>query len=153
MTSDFFKQVKNSAKEEAIKAARQVRQEPLEILKDINSNVSGQTDIHQKEISMMQQVMTGDGKVADVSSQDEQKINILAKRRLQEIEQELRRMRILSEQRSGDWVEKQKTLMTEGDVDGKQKVFLEPTPKRKTGMIGPGQKKQGTKEMGKQYSG
>ncbi len=154
MSNNFFKQVKESAKEAAIKSARQMVHEPGEILKSSTDQISGGAETAKPEMSMMQEVMTGGGKVPDISPQMEQSIHAAAKSRLQQIEAELRQMRLQREQRSQDWLKAQNEMMNIGNQQiEKPKVSTESTGKPKHGPKGPGQPKKGNMEVGKQNKG
>jgi len=155
MTDNFFKQAGRSAKDTAKEIAKQVAREPIEILKDTRNQVVITPEKQQQETSIMQQVMTGDGNVKDISPQEEQSIHSQAKSRLAQIEAELRRLRMQREQRSEDWVKQQESLMgtREGTPGQAPKPVEMPTgPKR--GARGPGAKNKGAAmEQGRQKKG
>ena len=156
MQNNFFKSVGKSAKDEAIKAAKQMRGEPGELLKTTGKQFGLETNKVEGP-SMMQQVMTGDGQVKDVSPIEEQAIAIQTKRRLQEIEAELRQLRQQREQKSIDWQKQQNELLGIGmeAQENKQKqteqVVAPHTPTK--GPKGPQQAKKGSMEIGRQHKG
>ena len=154
MTDNFIKQTKKTAKEQAIKTAKQIAREPSEILKDARSEVTGTPDVHEPKPSVMEQVMTGDGKTEEVSPQEEQSIHSQTKSRLSQIEAELKRLREQREQKSQGWSEEQERLMEPGEQVPEEKykpVELPSSPKK--GPASPHMAKKGTKEMGRTRKG
>jgi len=157
MTNDFFKKMGKSAKDEAKKIAKQIAREPIEILKDTAGQTAPSPETgKQPETSVMQQVMTGDGTVKDVSPQEEQSIHSQAKSRLAQIEAELRQLRMQREQNSQEWTKQQEELMghKEGVPQETAPAPLEVPHTPKKGPKGPGGKKKGgTMEQGRTKKG
>ena len=157
MSNNIFKQVAQSAKQEAIKAAKQMAREPLEILKNAGVNIPVSNESGgQPGMSMMQEVMTGGGSVGELSPSEEQSIHQEAKSRLQQIEAELRQLRMQRERQSQEWAKQQNTLMKghEGQSGEQPKPsHVEAPGKPKHGPKGPGQSKKGTQETGRQNKG
>ncbi len=152
--NNFFKQVKDTAKQEAIKAAKQMANEPLEMLKNTGIKIPEKSETSKPGMSMMQEIMTGNGSVKDILPEMEQSIHAQTKSRLQQIENELRQLRMQKEQRSQEWMKEQNSLMGIGNQQTeKPKNASEAPGKPKHGPKGPGQNKKGNMEVGKQNKG
>lgn len=144
----FIKKTGQSAKDAAIKAAKRVAQEPVEILSHTKAQVVG-TDVHKEPLV---NEMLASGSTTGPTPLQEQQIHAQGKRRLQELEAELARMRQKRATGEQEWRQQQEQILTP-QKPSEQKVFVEPPSKPRRGMVGPGQKKGGTKEMVKQVSG
>ena len=157
MSNNFFKSVGKNAKQAAKEMAKKVAHEPVEVFKDVKNQIISRPEIHNNEPSMMQQVMTGDGSIKEVSSQEEQSIHSQAKNRLAQIEAELRNLRMQREQRSGEWMKEQEELM--GHREGvsqeaaPQPVEMPTGPKKGPRAQRGSHKKGGTMEVGRQKKG
>ena len=155
--NNFFKQTGKSARDMAKGVAQKMRQEPAEILKDAKTQITGAEQKNESQISVMQQVMTGDGKVKDLSPIKEQEIAAQTKSRLQEIEAELRRLRMQREQTSQEWAKEQNRLLGTGGEErqtqqGPQQVEM-PSQGHKKGPRSAHQSKKGSMEVGRQHKG
>lgn len=155
MTSDFVKLFKKSAKDEAIKIARKVREESGELVtpkifkKDTKSG-SGQ------EMSMMQQVMTGDGKIGEVAEGDKLEEEVRAQRRIKELEVELAEWREKRLKKEAEWSKDQEEIMGAGDKETsiqEQPLIIPTSPQKGPRVQAPGQSKKGTMEEGRTKKG
>lgn len=170
MISSFIKLAANnagkSAREAAKKMAKQIAAEPSELLKSAGTQISGNQNETQskeqkndvtdsgKELSVMQQVMTGNGRVQQPTKEEEINIHSQAKKRMQELEDEIMRMRQVREQKEQNWEkEQQQILGATPKEEEKKQPLIQPTSIRKRGMTAGTKQKQGTKEMTKQMSG
>lgn len=146
---NFFKTSGNFAKEAAIKMAKQARQEPSEILKSVKEQVVGSTEnkVQNQGPSMMQEVMTGDGKFVAPTATEEQSIHSQAKSRLAQIEAELRQLRMQREQRSQEWVKEQEKLISPPQGQEQKPQVVAPPSRKAHGPQGPGAKKSSGSSM------
>ena len=151
--SNIFRQTGKTTADIAKQVARQVAREPVEILKSAGSQVTGREK--PGEMSVMQQVMTGDGKVQEITPKDIVQEEASTKRRLEELEQEIMKLRAQRREGAQAYVQQVGEQMGQGQAQEKvqQEPLAEPTSRPKRGMMGPVKKKQGTREMGKQISG
>lgn len=156
MTNSFVKQVKSSAKDEAIRIAKNVRNESKELVvpkvfkKDSNKSVSS------PDMSVIQQVMTKDGKVENVSDQEKVEGEVESKIRLQELENELASWRQKRLQKESEWSKQQEEVMGLAEEEmpvEKQPVIMPTSPKKGPQRQIPGQKKKGTMEEGRTRKG
>jgi len=150
---NVFKQAGKTSKDIAREAARKMAREPFEILKSATTQESGVE--RSSSGSVIDQIITGDGKIPEISTAEEMKMNNEAKQKIEELENELQRLRQQRDQKSAQWNEEQNTKLGHGpEEDQKPKApLIEPTTARKRGQGSPTKKKQGTREMGKQVSG
>lgn len=145
--SNFFKQVGNSARDAAVKAAKQIAQEPSEMFKGAKEQVTGVENKPQSQgPSMMQEVMMGNDNFVPATSAEERSIHAQAKSRLAQIEAELRQIRMQREQASQNWDREQDRQMGVGESQQKQE-FVAPPSKKHHGAQKPGQKKSATPSM------
>lgn len=153
--NNFFKQSVKTAKDQAKEMAKKIAREPVEILKTGQNQVTGGSEKKQiaPEISVIDQIITGDGKVKDTTPEEEQAIHAQTKRRLQEIENELRQLRMEREQKSQEYVKGQMELMGENKEEPAIKALEMPQGKKHGGPPKPGQAKKGTHEVGRQAKG
>ncbi len=151
--NNFLKQTVNKAKEEAIKTARQMVHEPVEIFKETKSQAGLPKEVHpQSGMSMMQEVMTGGGAVKELSPAEEMSINAATMSRLQQIEAELRQLRQDREQKGIDYLKEQNSLMKGSSGQENKPQFTEAQGKKNRSKGKQGQKK-GNMEVGKQNKG
>lgn len=145
---NFLKQASNSARDAAIKMAKQIGHEPAEILKGAKEQVVGgaENKVQNQGPSMMQEVMTGDGKFVPPTANEEQSIHAAAKNRLAQIEAELRQLRMQREQKSQDWAKEQDKVMGVGQEQPRQEIVAPPSRKAH-GPQGPGAKKSSGNSM------
>jgi len=151
--SDIFKQTGKTAKDIAKQTARQIAQEPVEILKSTTRQGTGIEP--SPSASVIDQIVTADGKIPQITKLEEKKLENITRKKIEELEEELKKMRNTREQRSQEWQESQNTLMghTQTEQPISEKPLVEPTTMPKRGMFGVAKRKQGTKEIGKQISG
>ncbi|KKR30783.1 hypothetical protein A2715_02110 [Candidatus Woesebacteria bacterium RIFCSPHIGHO2_01_FULL_39_32] len=152
MTNGIIKKAGKTTADIAKQIAKQVALEPIEILKSAGSQVTGREK--PGEMSVMQQVMTGNGKVQEISAIEKAQEEAQTKRRIEELEQELKKLRGEREEKQQSYEQKVMGEMKQGQQEPQAETpLVEPVTRRKRGMMGPAQKKQGTKEMGKMVSG
>jgi hypothetical protein len=144
-----------SAKQVAIRTAKQFGQEPSELLKVARSQVAGSSVEAVSAPSAVAEIMTGGGSVKQPTTEEEAKIHSLAKKRMRELEEEIKRMRQVREGSQAEWEKSQQQAFgTDEHKEGEKKQpLVQPTSIRKRGMAGQTKQKQGTKEMAKQVSG
>jgi flagellar motility protein MotE (MotC chaperone) len=148
MTNGFFKKTGQTARDLARKTARQVAREPLEILKS-----AAPTYLREKDslnIPQAEGVVTPPKAIENI---DVNALNTQTKKRLEELEQEIQKIRQERAAKLQKWNEEQQALLDEGKSKSEEKTFIEPQSRKKRGFLGFRKKKQGTKEMGKQVSG
>jgi len=146
MSNGIIKQAGKTTADIARQAARQVAREPVELLK------SGSSQVMQNENTNIQDPinLTSDKLPPEEIAKKEKE----ARDRIQELEEELRRMRGKREENKEAWVkEQEEKLKAQTSQPAAAQPMVEPTTKPKRGMMGEIAKKQGTKEMGKQISG
>lgn len=149
--SNVFKQAGKTSKDIAKEAAKRVAREPLEILKSAGKHESAVE--HGGSVPLIEQIIGAQG-VNKLSKSEEAKIKGDDSRKLEELENEIRKFRQLREQKNIEWTEEQnKKLGLSAEAQEPKAPLMEPTSAPKRGKMSPAKKKQGTKEMGKQISG
>lgn len=140
MTDGIAKQVSKKAK-----------QEPLELLNTARSQITGQEGARSPVVD---QIVTRDGVVDEVSDAEEEEIKARARKRLRELEEELEGIRKEIKAKEEEWEEGVSEQMAGGkEQKGERKPLVQPTTKPKRGVLGFMKKKQGTREMGRTPSG
>ena len=148
MANGFIKKTGQTATDAAIKTARQVAQEPIEIIKSAVPVHMGEKDNSSLVAEMVQ---SGQGQ-EEITNVNEEAINAQAKKRLEELEAEIEKIREERRTQNEEWKKSQETLMQVNQAP-QEKTFVEAQGKQRKGMTGFMKKKQGTKEMSKQVSG
>lgn len=148
MFNNFFRQTGNTARDAAKKAAQQIAHEPAEILKSAKEQVVQSEQPQRSEgPSMMQEVMTQNGQLKQVSEMEEKSIHARTKSRLEEIEAELRQYRMQREKASEEWIKDQNKAMGI-TPEGQQQKPAPPEAAlpqgKKHGAAKPGPKKSAT---------
>lgn len=153
MTNNFFKTVGKSAQDVARQMAKTVAQEPSEILRSAKSQVVGSVEQKSEKQgpSVVDQIITQDGKFVPASAAEEQSIHAKAKSRLAQIEAELRQIRMQRERSGQEWSKEQDRLMQVGHHEKLQEI-VEPQGK-KHGAPKPGNKSSNSMETSKQKKG
>ncbi|KKQ98586.1 MAG: hypothetical protein UT24_C0009G0086 [Candidatus Woesebacteria bacterium GW2011_GWB1_39_12] len=147
----FVKQTKISASDAARKVAKQIAREPIELLKTSKSQVLRQESDTSR---LVQEMVSGNGESGEISETQKVEIEAKKRKRIEELEEELKRIRHEREKKEEEWSQLQQQKMgTTQDSVGSHQPFIEPTTKPRRGFMGFLKKKQGTKEMGKQISG
>ena len=148
MTDGFLKKTGQTARDLAKKTARQVAREPLEILKS-----AAPAQLREKDSLNIpqEQIMTAPPKAID--NIDVNALNTQTQKRLEELEQEIQKIRQDRAAKLQKWNEDQQGLMNADKPNAENQTLIEPQAKKKRGFMGFMKKKQGTKEMGKQASG
>ncbi len=151
MSDGLLKKTGQSAADTARKVAKQFAQEPAELLKSASIQVTGQETDNS---DIIQKIVTGNGEVKTVSEVEEIKMETRRRKRITELEEEIKKIGLERKKKEEEWahmqqeeMEKVKTPMTPSQV------IIEPTTKPKRGMLGTVKKKQGTQEMQKNPSG
>jgi len=150
MPNIIIKKVGRSAAETARVMAKQMAREPHELLKTASAQVSKDSSI-QEPPQQNDQDITG-LKAEELSTDEEKKIKDQTRRRLIELEEELKQVRMKRKEQSEKWSQEQEKIMQKQEIPS-EKPLIEPTTKPKRGQLGAAKKKQGTREMGKQVSG
>ncbi len=150
MSNVIIKKVGRSAADTARTIAKQMAREPHELLKTASAQVSKDSSIQEPPQQNIQDVIGI--KSEELSTDEEKKITDLARKRLKELEEELKQVRLKRSEQSQKWSEQQEALMQTQEKTS-EKPILEPTTKPKRGQLSVAKKKQGTREMGKQISG
>lgn len=140
---------KQAAIDQARKSAKQMAQEPYEMAKNIippqileggkKDSRSLITEVIKKDIPKPEQDL------------DEEEIEVETNIKLEELEQEIRRIREERKAKEEEWKKAQEEAMK--NEKPPEQPFVEVSSGKKRGFLGFGKKKQGTKEMGKQTSG
>jgi hypothetical protein len=153
MTNNFFRQAGKSAQDIARQMAKTVAQEPSEILRSAKSQVVGGVEQRPNSSgpSVVDQIVTQDGKFGPASAAEEQSIHARAQSRLAQIEAELRQIRMQRERSSQEWSHEQDKLMQQGQQEKHQET-VEPQGK-KHGAQRPGKKSSNSMETSKQKKG
>jgi hypothetical protein len=151
MSDGIFKKAGKTTKDIAKKAAQDVAREPFEIIKSTPAQIVKQQNTDEGP-SAIEQVMTGDGKLKEVTKIEEKQLESEKMNRLKKLEDELALLRRQRMKKEEEWKKEQEEVMGKGS-EQKEEEFIEPTTKPKVGMRHPQKKKQGTREMGKGPSG
>jgi hypothetical protein len=149
MTNGFLKKTGQTAADQARKTAKQIAQEPYEIVK----TVVPQHVLEGAKKNSSPPVSKIFDKVEKQPEEiiDKEAVNAQARKRLQELEEEIGKIRKQRKVEEEEWKKNQESLMQPEQPS--EKPFVEPPAKKKQGFMGFAKKKQGTKEMGKQISG
>ncbi|KKQ51831.1 hypothetical protein A2865_04375 [Candidatus Woesebacteria bacterium RIFCSPHIGHO2_01_FULL_39_17] len=147
----FIKQTKKTAADTAKQVAKQIAREPFELLKTSKSQILKQ---EKSSSDIVQQIVGGDGKVGEISPAQKSELEAKKKKRIQELEEELKRISLERKRKEEEWLQLQKQEMDKTQVqDQSSQQLIEPKTKPRRGFLRFLKKKQGTKEMGKQISG
>ena len=154
MSNIFFNKVQKKTKQSAKRMAQQLAQEPGELLERAKSQVT--PDVRGEDTATEELVGKEDSKMLDKNN--EQQFQQNAKIRLQELENELNKLRQNRKEREKTWIEEQGRIMSSAEsVEEKRDVLVEPSSKPSRGMAGAAaatrKKKQGTREVSKGPSG
>lgn len=146
----FLKKTGQSARDAAVKMAKQAAREPSELLGHTRAQVTGE-EVHKEPL-----VSEIFGESANQPKPDQKKIESQERKRLQEIEAELAEMRNKRSAGEEGWKKEQEILMQKGQAVSGQKNFIEPTVRPRRGFMGGAgspMKKGGTHEMSKPLTG
>ena len=146
----IIRKTKQTAADEARKAARQIAREPYELAKTVVPPhiLEGTQNDNSSFISEI--VESGNTQPKDPVN--EEALNAQTAKRLQELNAEIEKIRKERIQKEEEWRKNQEALMKPEQVSA-TKQFVEAPGKKTRGLAGFRKKKQGTKEMGKQTSG
>lgn len=147
MTNGFFKKTASTAADQARKTAQQIAREPYEILK--SALPAGMKKESDNSSLVAEMVGIDDNQVGEKIN--EETVNTQAKKRLEELESEIEKIRQERKAKEEEWKKSQDALMQSEHPAENQ--FIEAQSKKRRGFMGFAKKKQGTKEMGKQVSG
>lgn len=147
--SNVIKRTGKATRDIAKQSAKKVAHEPFEVLKSAASQATGVKT--GEDNNMIAQAMTGDGKVEEISEIEEKQLESQQRRRLNELEGELAKLRHEREAKRQEWENTQEQMMAPPAQE--EEILVEPTTRPKVGMMNPHKKKQGTREMGKRPSG
>lgn len=150
---NIIKQTKKTAADQARQIAKQVAREPLEMAKTvvpphIIEGAKKESTSPITEAILQDQKKANEAGIDDFSEEEAQ---IKTNRRLRELEEEIKKIRQEREAQMQQWKKAQEEAMKEEKPA--EQPFVMPQGKKRRGMLGPGQKKQGTQEMGKQKTG
>lgn len=153
MSNGLIRKVGVKGQDQARQFGKKLAQEPHEFLNAAKAQISKDTPTGQPQ-APQGQVGIGSG-VSEISPEEKKKIEDAARKRLQEIEQELSNLRLKRRQDYEKWVKEQEAMMGGAQQEKlqEQKPLVEPTTVPKRGMITQVKQKQGTKEIAKQVSG
>src|SRR3989344_602393 len=98
--ANIFKQAGKSTKEMAKLAAKQVTYEKGEFVKAVKKQTVGNMN---SEPSLMDQIITGDGKATKLTSAEEAEIRSNTNKRLEELEKELEQFRLQRQTKYEEW--------------------------------------------------
>jgi len=140
--TNFFKQVGKSSKDVAKQIAKQIGSEPKELLRNAGGHIGTENKpkTQPEGPSMMQEVMTQNGKTVEATPLEQQQIYADTKSRLAKIEAELRQLRMQRERMSQEWSKEQDRLMNP-ELSQPPKPVSEIPQGRKQGTQRPGKKK------------
>lgn len=152
MTNPFLKQMGQSAADVARKMAKQMVQEPLEIAKVAKSQLIPE-GAKGEGVSSPEPVKQVDE--PNLPKPDEVAINASAASRLSELQSHVRQLIEERQRKTAEWhkVQDQEMGINQDEPGRGIRELIQPTSKRKSGHVGPGKGKQGTKEIGKGPSG
>lgn len=150
MSDGILKKTKRAAVDEARQIAKQVGREPTEFLAHTKSQALG-LETHPK---LDEQIVAGSGKIVAPTSTEEEEIKVRARKRLNELEEELNIIRQDRKVKEKEWQDTQAEKMQQNlPKTDEYKTLVQPTTKPRRGFLGLIKQKQGTKEMGKGPSG
>jgi hypothetical protein len=150
MSNGFIKKTGQTAADAARKSARQIVREPVEILKTAVPQHLKESGEKDNSSLVAEMVTSGNKHPEEIVS--EEVLDAQAKKRLEELEAEIEKIREERKIKENEWKESQEAMMQPEQIPS-EKQFIEPSAKQKQGFRGFMKKKQGTKEMGKQMSG
>lgn len=147
----FLKKRASSITSVPKKAQQLLTEEPFEVLKIAKSQFVGREGA-QSKASVVGQVTTSDTGFSELPPQEEKELKEKARKRIRELEEELKKMREERRGKEEEWKTQQGAKFSE-KVQEVPQPLIEPTTRPKRGMFGFIKRKQGTKEMGKSVSG
>ena len=101
----FVKQTKISASDAARKVAKQIAREPIELLKTSKSQVLRQESDTSR---LVQEMVSGNGESGEISETQKVEIEAKKRKRIEELEEELKRIRHEREKKEEEWIPKTK---------------------------------------------
>jgi hypothetical protein len=127
-----------------------VAREPIEILKNVAPPHLGGTEKEGDSSLISEYIESTNRKQTD--EVNEEVLNAQTTKRLQELEDEMEKIRKERKDKEEEWKKNQEALMKPEQINAANQ-FVEAPAKKTRGLAGFRKKKQGTKEMGKQTSG
>jgi hypothetical protein len=153
--TNIFKQVGKTAKEAAKDVAKKMASEPAELLRNAKVQVvenGGNESQKAPEISLIDEIITGDRKHKDPTETEKKEIEGSALARLSEIEAQLDQIRMEKVRQAREWSKAQDSVLASDD-NKKDTAFVMPGKPRHGGAGGAIARKKGTKEITRQHSG
>ncbi|OGM20851.1 hypothetical protein A2955_00405 [Candidatus Woesebacteria bacterium RIFCSPLOWO2_01_FULL_37_19] len=143
MTNGFIGKTGQKIGEAARQAAKNVAKEETEFVKSLKTQVSGQSD----QGSIVNEMLQGGDGISKINPAEEKKLENEARKKIQELEDELAKLRAERQKKQVEWSRDQDELMKSHEEE-KQPVLIEPSTKPRRGFIGGDAKStKGTGEM------
>jgi len=143
MTNIITNKIKQSAGDLARKAAKAAREEKEGFLRTAKVAAVGEQKPTSSGISVIDQIITGNGTVKEVKSEEEQKLLQEQRKRITALEDELNAIRQQRVQKDQNWSEEQDKLLHKDDAGADQAPIPMPKSRKSQGMKNPGQKQKG----------
>lgn len=145
----IIRQTKQTASDQARKIAKQMAQEPYEMVKTaVPAHV---IEGARKDNPNLVSEIVESGNTQSKDPVNEEEVKIQTNKRLGELEEEIKKIREERKAQEEEWRKQQEETMKPPETT--EQPFVMPQGKKKQGFMGFAKKKQGTKEMGKQISG
>ena len=153
MSDGIVKSSGKKASDFAKNVTKQAGAEPSEFIKSVKSQLASDKDVQRNVDSEGFAEWVKDG---EISQSEKDRLRNEAKKRIEELKEEIRKLREKRKQTESNWSQEQEVEMGRSAKEETEKL-VEPTPKPKSGFLRGGlgvrKKKQGTREPGKQVAG